>query len=154
MNLQKREFKEDYDKAAFYSIMGEFFCRKKIPGRDAYLVNTEERNGACFSQTVLLQAFMRMRKGTAHGHIRRICASCLPSVWRRHLHAGGHAPLLPHRAHGHLQPQAHRYAGRKRVSPPFPPGQLYYHGKLIPDYPYIQQRKQKRKQNGFESTNR
>lgn len=35
MNLQKREFKEDYDKAAFYSIMGEFFAEKKYRDEDA-----------------------------------------------------------------------------------------------------------------------
>ena len=38
MNLQKREFKEDYDKAAFYSIMGEFFAEKKYRDEMPYLV--------------------------------------------------------------------------------------------------------------------
>ena len=117
MNLQKREFKEDYDKAAFYSIMGEFFAEKKYRDEMPYLVNTEEKEWCLFFANGKLAGFY------AHEERER------------------HAPLLPHRAHGHLQPQAHRHAGRKRVSPPFPPGQLYYHGKLIPDYPYIQQRK-------------
>lgn len=48
MNLQKREFKEDYDKAAFYSIMGEFFAEKKYRDEMPYLVNTEEKEWCLF----------------------------------------------------------------------------------------------------------
>lgn len=48
MNLQKREFKEDYDKAAFYSLMGEFFAEKRYRDEMPYLVNTDEKEWCLF----------------------------------------------------------------------------------------------------------
>ena len=57
MNLQKREFKEDYDKAAFYSIMGEFFAEKKYRDEMPYLVNTEEKEWCLFFANGKLAGF-------------------------------------------------------------------------------------------------
>lgn len=146
MNLQKREFKEDYDKAAFYSIMGEFFAEKKYRDEMPYLVNTEEKEWCLFFANGKLAGFYAHEERERHTAISGVYV--LPAFRQYGVGTFMLEDMLrsfPTVRMVTSSPQAHRHAGRKRVSPPFPPGQLYYHGKLIPDYPYIQQRKQKRK---------
>lgn len=93
MNLQKKEFEKDYDKAAFYAIMGEFFADKKYRSEMPYLVNSEEKEWCLFFANGELAGFYAHEERERHTYVSGvyvlpafrqygICASMLEDMLR------------------------------------------------------------------------
>ena len=57
MNLLKKEFKGNYDRADFYARTGMYFAEKKYRREMPYLINTDEKQWCLFYQNDTLAGF-------------------------------------------------------------------------------------------------